>query len=80
MHSHSIVACVWLDTGVRVPCKGEDLVVAARHCFSAIPDIRGRRVRMRGVMIWIVGWLIGSWVGWRIGRRRRVVRNRWRWI
>ena len=38
MHSHSIVARVWLVTGVRVPCMGEDSVVAARHCFSAIPD------------------------------------------
>ena len=38
MHSHSIVARVWLATGVRVPCMGEDSVVAARHCFSAIPD------------------------------------------
>src|SRR2546429_6379861 len=38
MHSHSIVARVWLVTGVRVPCRGEDSVVAATHCFSAIPD------------------------------------------
>src|SRR2546421_5865499 len=34
MHSHSIVARVWLDTGERVPCMGEDSVVAARHCFQ----------------------------------------------
>src|SRR5436853_5258916 len=39
MHSHSIVARLWLATGVRVACMGEDSVVAARHCFSAIPDI-----------------------------------------
>ena len=34
MRSHSIIARVELATGVRVPCMGEDSVVAARHCFQ----------------------------------------------
>jgi len=34
VRSHSIIARVYLAHRVRVPCMGEDSVVAARHCFQ----------------------------------------------